>query len=334
MGGLSSEHDVSLVSGTNIIKNLNERIYDIYPVIISKRNVWTWTNSPLNEEQIESFEPELFANAPTVGSVKAPALSELPSCDMAFLALHGKFGEDGRIQALLEFWDIPYTGSGVLGSALAMDKIKSKEIYEAKGIKTPRWKMLEKNRFQPDDIYDLQEEFGETLVIKDPVGGSSLGLAITHNTNEAFDFIEMLFESTDKILIEEYLQGREGTCGYISNYNQLPPTEIIPQVEFFDYEAKYNGKTQEVTPGNFPSHITAAMQELAEQCHKALSLDVYSRTDFLLVGEELYVLETNTLPGMTGESLLPQAARAAGLVYSKLLDVIINGSERKYGSRY
>ena len=259
---------------------------------------------------------------------KSPALSELPSADIAFLALHGKWGEDGHIQAMLENWGIPYTGCGLLASALAMDKIKSKEIYKANGVPTPPYRVIFKHDFNGDTLVSVSDELGFPLVIKDPLGGSSIGIGIAKDLDEAGKIATDLFKDSDRLLCEKFIAGEEASCGYIEGEKPLPPTEMrMTTREYFDYEAKYNGECQEVTPAEFKPELTARIQELVKNAHYALGGAGYSRTDVRIDKDgNLWAIETNTLPGMTPTSLLPQQAACNGITYSSLIDLIIDKS--------
>lgn len=259
---------------------------------------------------------------------KAPALSELPAADLAFLALHGKWGEDGHIQALLENWGIAYTGCGLLASALAMDKIKTKEIYLANNIPTPPYRVIWKCDFSGDALVNVACELGFPLVIKDPLGGSSIGIGIAKDIDEAEKIAQDLFKDSNRLLCEKFIAGLEASCGFIEGEKALPPTEMrMTTREYFDFEAKYNGECQEVTPAEFEPELTSRIQELAKNAHYALGGAGYSRTDVRITKDgELFAIETNTLPGMTPTSILPAQAACNGITYSQLIDLIINKS--------
>lgn len=350
MGGISPEHPVSLVSGTGMLKNLDSTRYLGFPILISKNNTWVWpkvtfdsaphSNSILNEAEIASAcdlvdTPEKAAScleSPPSGwnVTKFPDFEIFPYCDLMLIGLHGIGGEDGRLQGFFELAAQRFTGSGSLGSALAMDKITAKRIYQAEHIPTAPYRVLEQNEFA-QVANDLETEFGFPLVIKCPQGGSSIGMGIAHDSQSLKALLISLGHESERLLVEKFIRGREATCGYLSGYRTLPPTEIRPIKDgFFNFEAKYKpGRTEEITPADFPAHIIAKMQTLAAQCHKALQLSVYSRSDFIYADEQVYVLETNNLPGFTPTSLLPQAAAYVGLSYQNLLTQIIEESLKK-----
>jgi D-alanine-D-alanine ligase len=246
--------------------------------------------------------------------------------------LHGIGGEDGRLQGFFELAGQKYTGSGSLGSALAMDKITAKRIYQSAGVPTARYKVLQRREYAGARA-ELEKEFGYPVVVKDPHGGSSIGMGFAQDAAGLEELLASLGKTAERLLVEQFIKGREGTCGVLADFPALAPTEIRPvQDGFFNYEAKYQpGRTEEITPAGFPPEIISRMQALALRCHEALQLSVYSRTDFIYAperpeAEQLFVLETNNLPGFTPTSLLPQAAAHAGLGYAGLLTKVIEES--------
>jgi D-alanine-D-alanine ligase len=331
MGGISPEHPVSLVSGTGMLKNLDPDKYEGFPILISKDNRWVWPGpdakaalaSPEQAAEILAAPPADWHN------VRFPDFTAFPRCDVMLLGLHGVGGEDGSLQGFLDLAGQAYTGSGVVGSGMSMDKILSKQMYLTAGIPTARFRVLKKSEYAAGRSL-LEKEFGYPVVVKNPTGGSSIGMGIAKDAASLDALITSLGRDADRLLAEEFLPGREGTCGYLEGY-LLPPTEIRPlQDGFFNYEAKYQkGRTQELTPPEFPPEVNAEMQSLAARCHAALRLSVYSRTDMMYTEKGLVVLETNNLPGFTPMSVLPQQAAHAGLSYRDLLTVIIEGSLKK-----
>ena len=237
--------------------------------------------------------------------------------DCAFLALHGRFGEDGSIQKILEALKIPYTGSGVLASRLAMDKIASRRIFEVHGLKVPRYKVLNKSlRGKARKAY---ADFGFPLVVKPAAGGSSIGLSIIYKAKELDKAIESAFSFDERIIIEEYVKGRELTVGILEE-RSLPVIEIIPKKTFFDYEAKYHaGLTDYVVPAKLKESLAREVKNAALTAHKLLGCFGCSRVDIILdEGSSPYVLEVNTIPGLTSTSLLPKAAGAVGIHFDEL----------------
>jgi len=336
MGGPSTEHSVSLVSGTGMVRALDAHKYDVHPVFIAKNGEWTWSKRPLTPYQIQNFSVNFFASAENSMQKKMrPSPEELKPVDIALIALHGSFGEDGRIQALLEYAGIPYTGSGVLSSALAMDKIISKEIFRANSIPTPDFRVWQRENFSKEIIEEAFENLGSPLVIKDPVGGSSLGMGFAKNSEEATVLCEKLFEDAHRLLVEQFITGKEASCGYIEGCEPLPPTEVIMTTrEYFDFDAKYNGEVIEETPAKFSADLTEKIQILARKSHEVLDCAIYSRTDVRIdKNGNLFVLETNTLPGMTPTSFLPQQAKHIGMDYSALVEALILKSLTKRAGR-
>ncbi len=330
MGGFSTEHDVSVVSGTGVVRAMDSSKYNIHPVLIQKDGYWVWSSRELSPYQKNCFSENYFRSleGSSAHKEKAPALSQLPDADIAFLALHGKWGEDGHVQALLEHWKIPYTGCGVLASALAMDKIKTKEIYRAHGIPTPDSRVLYRQEFNGDSLKEIADALQFPLVIKDPLGGSSIGIGIAKTMDEALTVCENLFECSDRLLFEKFIPGREGSCGFMEGEQPFLPTEMqMTTREYFDFDAKYNGECKEVTPAPFDDELTKQIQGVVKAAHLALGGAVYSRTDVRIdANGKAWAIETNTLPGMTPSSILPQQAACNGISYSELIDKIIEKS--------
>jgi D-alanine-D-alanine ligase len=329
MGGPCTEHSVSLVSGAGMVRALDIHKYDVHPVLIAQNGEWTWSSKPLTPYQSQNFSVNFFAGAENGMQKKIrPSLEELKPMDIALIALHGRFGEDGHIQAMLDYAEIPYTGSGMLSSALAMDKIKSKEIYRANNIPTADFRIWQRETFSKELIEETFKSLGSPLVVKDPLGGSSLDMGFAKNVEEAGKLCEKLFEKSNRLLAEQFVSGEEASCGYIEGCVPLPPTEIrMTTREYFDFDAKYNGEVLEITPAEFSESLTKEIQNLARKAHIALDCAVYSRTD-IRIGKDgkLFVLETNTLPGMTPTSFIPQQAKHIGLDYSALVEFLIEKS--------
>jgi D-alanine-D-alanine ligase len=300
-GGISSEREVSIKSGDQVYAALNKDKY-----------------------RVTRYDPKtdlirLVADAPFI--------------DVALIILHGPYGEDGTVQGLLDLLGIPYQGSGVLGSAIAMDKLVSKKLYEKSGIPTPIYITI--NREDAQKAETCLKRIGLPLVIKPSKGGSSIGMAIVKTPDSLEPAIREAFRYDDTLMVETYVQGTELTVGVIGNRDlkALPVIEIIPdsRYEFFNYHAKYlPGASQEICPARIDAALTEKAQTYAKMAHRALFCEGYSRTDMMLEGRELYILETNTIPGMTETSLLPLAAKTAGIPFSRLLDILIElGIESK-----
>jgi D-alanine-D-alanine ligase len=299
-GGVSAEREVSLNSGNQVEAALNKEKYTV-----------------------RRFDP-----AHDLGRLVA----EAGGIDIALIILHGAFGEDGTVQGLLDLLDIPYQGSGVLGSAVAMNKVLSKERYLQAGIPVPAYRVVRHGEAIQTDTWI--EDLGLPVVVKPASCGSSIGMSIARERAELAPALETAFAHDDTVLLEAYIQGKEVTGAVIGNEDlqALPLIEIIPAAghDFFDYRAKYvAGETREICPAPLDAGITAEAQRLALMAHRALCCDGYSRTDMILADDGFFVLETNTIPGMTRTSLFPQAAAAAGMPFDRLLDRLIElGIER------
>lgn len=246
--------------------------------------------------------------------------------DVAFILLHGIHGEDGTMQGFLELLGIPYQGAGVLGSALAMDKNLAKTMYKLHDLPVANWLMaLREDIVDPSRLLDTLKL---PLVIKPVRQGSSIGMSIVKEERQLGPALELAFKHDSEVMVEEFISGREITVGVIGNdeVDALPLVEIIPdeKYDFFDYEAKYKpGATKEVCPADVSDEIKKTAMKYGVVAHKALQLKGYSRTDMIVNENDIYILETNTIPGMTPTSLLPQAAAEFGLTFSALLDRLI-----------
>ena len=293
-GGTSDEREVSLRGAAGVEKALNPDRYEVV-----------------------RYDP-----ATDLARIAADAAT----IDAAFILLHGVHGEDGTIQGFLDLLGIPYQGAGVLGSALAMDKNLAKIMYRLAGLPVAPWVMVE-----PGDLRDsgrIESAVGLPCVVKPVRQGSSIGMSIVRTLDQLPAALELALRHDGEVMVEAFLKGRELTAGVLGNseLTALPLIEIIPdsRYDFFNYEAKYQpGATREVCPAPVSETVRARAQDYAVRAHRSLQLRGYSRTDMILVGEELYLLETNTIPGMTPTSLLPQAAAEAGLPFAALLDRLI-----------
>lgn len=289
MGGTSSEKQVSIMTGKEMVAHLNKHKYDVVEIVLED-----------HQEVIEKVQ----------------------GIDVALLALHGKFGEDGTIQGVLETLGIPYTGSGLLASSLCMDKNMAKKILRYEGIATPDWMHLVKGEELP--LQDI-ELMGYPLVVKPNAGGSSVGVQIVHDRNALLTAVTEVLKWDNEIIIEQYMIGDEVTCP-ILNDKLLPVLSIKHTAVFFDYQAKYDDASTIEEPMELPLVIHDRVAKAAMTSYKSLKCSVYARVDMLIKEGVPYVLEVNTLPGMTQNSLLPKSALAAGISYSALLDSIIDSS--------
>ena len=314
-GGPSSEYKISLMTGENVLKFLPQEKFEPHDIFISKEGLWHMDGFPAAPGKI------------------------LAKLDCAFNALHGEYGEDGEVQQILEAHSIPFTGSGIIPSALAMRKIDAKNIYERAGLKTPRSVLIKKSNNLIQRAREIREFLFPPWVVKPMSRGSSVGITIAKMFPELIAGLTKAFKYDNEVIAEEYIKGREATAGVVEHfrsepYYAFPVVEIIPPGEFFDYEVKYNDRTHELCPANFPLEISRKIQEMAIAAHRALGLRHYSRSDFIVgsaspdgaVGASrkgIFILETNSLPGLTSESLLPKASEAIGLSFPNLLDHIV-----------
>ncbi len=330
-GGLSTERSISLASGTKVCAALRSRghqavLVDLYlgteQIDVPAEQLFDCL-PPLEPVQFTGVAPDLEAVRASRKwqdkSVFGPGVLTLcRQADAVFLALHGECGEDGRIQAAFDLLGIPYTGSGYRGSAIAMDKRLTKELMQVHGIRTPAWKTF---RGTVADIPAIAAEVRVPCVVKIPRGGSSLGVVIVKTREELEPALQTCLSMDSTILVEQYIEGRELTCGVLGEQG-LPSVEIA--TADYSYTNKYSGQTVEICPGRVTPEIEAEMRNTALAVHKMLGLSTYSRCDFMVTDEgEVYCLECNTLPGMTDTSLLPQEAAAVGISYEELCERIV-----------
>ncbi|MFJ7915205.1 MULTISPECIES: D-alanine--D-alanine ligase [unclassified Lysinibacillus] len=288
MGGVSSEKQVSIMTGKEMIAHIDTSKYEVVAIKLNENNT---------SELIEKVR----------------------DIDIALLALHGKFGEDGTIQGVLEAMGVKYTGSGILSSSMCMDKNVSKKILRYEGIETPDWLHLSNiEELQFDEL----NKMGYPFVVKPNSGGSSVGVKIVYDKNSLLTSIEEVFKWDAEIIIEKYIEGEEITCSILDG-ELLPIISIQHTAQFFDYKAKYEDAATIEEIVELPSAIHERVTEAAKACYKALKCDVYARIDMMIKDGIPYVMEVNTLPGMTKNSLLPKSASSAGITYTKLLDRII-----------
>ena len=276
----------------------------------------------------EALDPEKFiVSRYDPATDLARLAADAPQLDFAFILLHGLYGEDGTMQGFLDLLGVPYQGSGVLGSAIAMDKNLAKELYQLNGLPVADWQII--GAGDEVNAEELVARFGLPVVIKPVREGSSLGLTLAQTREQLMAGIDKAQSHGSRIMIEKYISGSELTVAVLGNseLQPLPVIEIVPGKEFafFDYDAKYKaGASEEICPARISDELTAQVQEYGVAAHKALRLRGYSRTDIMLSeGGSLYLLETNTIPGMTPTSLLPQAAAEHGLAFPEFLEKLI-----------
>ncbi len=325
-GGASAERDVALASARQVVPALRASGHDVVVVDTVSGFVPESRETDHLLGRVGTTWPsvtELADRERTFLLTSLGALPEVREADAVFLVLHGGRGEDGTIQTLLETLGVPYTGSGPLGSAVAMDKDASKRLFRDAGVPTPRWRMA------PVSVAESGKELGWPVVVKPSKQGSTVGLTVVKRPEEFEAAVLFASEYDDEVMVEGFIPGRELTVGILEG-KALAVGEIIPQHEIFDYECKYTpGMSEEIFPASLSPAVTAECQRLGVLAHDALRLGSYSRVDFRLTPEgALYCLEVNTLPGMTATSLLPQSARAAGIEFAALCDRICRTARR------
>ena len=334
-GGLSNERDVSLSGGVGIARALRGQGHAV--ALLDLFLGWTEPFEHIEDVFTREDAGVSFAvgeDAPDLAAVRAMrpgqglvgpnVLDICRAADIAFLALHGEDGENGKLQAYFDISGVRYTGSGYLGSAIAMDKDLSKTVLRAAGVPVAECVVVEKGGEKAD--------VGFPCVVKPCSGGSSVGTTIVNGPEEYDAALALAFRYEDRVMVERFIKGRELTVGVLDG-KAMPVTEIIPKSGFYDYKNKYQpGMTDEPCPAPITAEQTAAIQALAERVYKALRLQAYGRVDFIM-GEDgvFYCLEANTLPGMTPTSLIPRMGRAMGLSYGELCDRLIEASLKKYG---
>jgi len=295
MGGLSNEREISLKSGGAVYNELKKHNHRVVAIDINKR----------------SFENVLKAKI-----------------DVAVIALHGTYGEDGVIQGILEFLGIPYTGSGVLGSALGMNKIVAKQLFEYNKIPTPKWCVIETLK----DIKKIKIKF--PLVFKPSAEGSAIGVSIVNNKEDVKKAFYEAAKYSKKILVEKYIKGTEISVPVLLN-KALPVIEIIPRQQFYDYTAKYTqGMSEHIIPARINKTAYKKAQLYAVKAHNVLNCRDFSRIDMIVSGKDIFVLEVNTLPGMTSLSLYPESAKYYGISFYELILIFIKAAlERKKNAK-
>ncbi len=290
-GGISSEREVSINTGKQISSNLNRDKYDVCEIILNNKR-------------------DIF---------------KCDGLDFVYIALHGSFGEDGRVQSILDSMDVKYNGCGFFSSSICMNKFIVKNILANFNIDMAKSIVLTKDKFELSI-----DKFEFPLIVKPNSGGSSLGTYLSHNYEELLKHIEMSFSYDNNILIEEFIDGKEISCG-ILNEEVLPIFEIIPMSDnkIFNYKAKYDNSTIE-RPATLSKELECKVKEIALKCHNVLSCGVYSRIDFIIKDNIPHFLEINTLPGMTEESIFPKMAKSIGINFQTLLDIIIENSIKEF----
>lgn len=338
MGGISAERDVSLASGEAIVKALKSVGHKVMALDTAQGQRLLSDDGKYLPEGVKETPPDV-TELERIG--KQQALEAIHSFDFSevdviFLALHGGQGEDGTIQALLDLTGKPYTGSGVLASALAMNKAMSKKMFEREGILTPEWFMIEQNELPPISSIAkrIEKSFGFPCVVKPNDQGSTVGLTVVNSRQNLSKAFECARKFSRYILVEKFIPGRELTVGILGDV-PLPVVEIIPEHGIYDYECKYtHGKSNYICPAEIPEEKTKEIRTIGLKAFKALGCEDYARVDFRYSEDSrFYCLEVNTLPGMTDTSLVPKASKALGIDFPGLVDRIARLALKKKGRR-
>jgi D-alanine-D-alanine ligase len=301
-GGWSGEREISLKSGESVYNALDKAKYEV-----------------------RQYDPR---------DDLVTLIHERSKVDLAFILLHGKYGEDGCVQGFMELLGIPFVGSGVLASAMAMNKRMAKDRYKSVGLKVAEDVVLQRGETYSAEV--ILKKVGPATVVKPVSEGSSLGVSICHSRDDLLRGIEAAFKLDEEVLVEKYVKGREVTCCVFGNrtLEALPLIEIVPNPghAFFDYEAKYTpGASREICPAPLRKEEAAEAESCAKEAHRALQCETWSRSDMIIQEGEVFLIETNTIPGMTETSLVPLAARAAGFTFAEFLDRLI---ELSLGKRH
>lgn len=302
-GGPSNEYEVSIKTGASVLRNLPEK-YHPQDIFISRNGEWH------------------------IDGLVRPPEKILGRVDVVFNALHGEYGEDGRVQKLLHDLGARYTGSDHVSSAIGMNKLLAKKVFAAERLRTPFYIALKRDENSLENLLAVTKTFDLPVVVKPATSGSSVGVALAWDFVTLRKAIDAALAISEIALIEEYIKGREATVGVVDGFRNekhypFLPIEIIHTSKFFDYSAKYGGETEEVSPGNFSRTESEELQRMAVAAHHALGLRHYSRSDFMVSPKGIYILESNSLPGLTEHSLMPKALHAVGSSLSEFLDHVI-----------
>ncbi len=332
-GGMSTEHDVSIVSGTSVISNLDKEKYEIFPIYINQEGIWyIYENTGISYKVGDKI-----SNITKIEDV----ISYLKKLDVVFPVLHGLYGEDGTIQGLLELLKIPYVGCKVLASSVAMDKAYSKIIFEKAGIKQAKYlyikaynenyvlinKDFSEEEVSLNKICELAKDLQYPIFVKPSNSGSSVGIRKVNSDEELKEAIKYANKFDSKILLEEQIVGREIECSVLGNEDVRASCvgEILPSDSFYSFDAKYkNAKSQTIIPADIDSNIEQKIQETAIKAFKAIDGKGFARVDFFVKEEQIYINEINTIPGFTQISMYPKLWEQSGIKYSQLLDELIS----------
>jgi len=312
MGGFSSEKEISLKSGEVIYQNINRSKYTPFKIIVNKEN-WVYLNSENEESNVNLEDFSIISNNSKI------------KLEIAFIIIHGSPGENGLIQSFFELKNIPYTGCDPYTSALTFNKRDCLSVLEKHNIPTANSFHINKNeKFKVEDII---QKVGLPCFVKANRSGSSFGVYKIYKENKLVDAINKALEYDDEVLIESFLDGIEvsvGVMNYQKNIKVLGITELITENDFFDYDAKYNGNSKEITPANISEKQKQIVTDLSIKIYKKLAMKGFSRSEFIIINDMAYFLEINSVPGMTNESIFPKQAQISGVSITQICDEIIH----------
>lgn len=312
-GGPSGEYEVSLRTGRYVLDQLQKRsdLFEPVDILISRGGVWHHKGLQMDPQDI------------------------VLHIDVAFVALHGTYGEDGRVQRLLETYAIPFTGSDSIASAIGMNKHIGHEMFEREGIRTPLHIVLDPETDDIDGAIDkISEQFPLPMIVKPVSSGSSIGVSLVSSYDALRDAVNLALQFSEKVMVEEFISGKEATVGVLEDFRQddlysLLPVEIVPTKELYDYEEKYSGPSKGRYPGNFSIDEKDMLQDLARRAHRALGLRHYSRADFIVADDDIYILEVNTLPGLSETSHYPKSLEVLGVDHPDFIEHLVRLALRK-----
>lgn len=341
-GGQSAEHEVSLVSAKNVAAALDKNKYELHVIVIQKNGEWLLLSDPqqllmLNSKTVfagSCVAVSFGAKTPGFLLLNQDSVTSLP-VDIVFPVLHGSHGEDGTVQGLLELANIPYVGPGVLSSAVCMDKIASKALLTAAGIPVANYLAFNHEQVANLDFTTITEKLGLPFFVKPANTGSSVGISKVKSPHQFAEAVELALQYDHKILFEQAVVGREIECSVLGNETPIAslPGEVIPNHEFYSYEAKYidpNGATL-VIPADLPPNLINKVQETAKKAYVALNCEGMTRVDFFITPEQIVIVnEANTIPGFTQISMYPKMWLASGLAYDVLLDKLIMLARQRF----
>jgi len=337
-GGKSAEHEVSLQSARNIIEAIDKNKYEVVLIGMDRKGRWYLSES--SRYLLEEDDPKLIRLADAneeVGLIPGEESNQLLNIstherigriDVVFPVLHGPYGEDGTVQGLLKLANIPFVGADVLGSAIGMDKDVMKRLFRDAGIPTAKFLVFHRSSRGAIDFEEVTNQLGSPVFIKPANLGSSVGISKVKDKDEFDKAVQLAFEYDSKILIEEYIEGREIECSVLGNEEPIAslPGEVLPQHEFYSYEAKYIDEKGAVLkiPVKLPKDVTEQIQDYALKAFKVLCCEGMARVDLFLKGDnEIFVNEVNTIPGFTQISMYPKLWEVSGLSYTELIDRLI-----------